>query len=758
MKTFVSASSYFRKEYGGKVYKIALSADTTCPNRDGSKGIGGCIFCSASGSGDFAYPGLPVKEQLIKAKALVEAKIKGPEKRYIAYFQNFTNTYGERTRLEALFEEAIADDEVVGLSIATRPDCLGEDILSMLSSLSRKTKLIVELGLQTSNEETGRLINRAYSNDDYIEAMKKLKTIDCHTITHVIFGLPGETGEDMMNTVRFVSENKSDGIKISTLHVLRGTRLEALYNEGCLQGSGNGRILHPFDQGAENPSRGHGDPPSHRRWRKADTHCPGMDCGQEESDEQSQGRVGERGTLCQMKPSSEEHLLNDKLFSLALRLAIPTALAQAVMVLYAIVDRMFIGHIPDVGATAIAGVGIAAPITTFISSFAVLVGLGGAPIMAMRAGHGEKGRAENVLGTSLSLLLIISAVITPLSFLLKNYAILSFGASPVTFPFAEEYTRIYLIGTPFALLSGGLNSFVINQGRAKEGMVSLITGAALNLALDPLFIFTLNLGVKGAAAATVISQAVSALLVLAFLKSKNSPLKLRLTKPKAGETGAILSFGLSPFIIIATDSLLLILLNTMLQRYGGAESGDSLITAAAIIQSYHMLVMNPLGGITGGCQAMISYNYGAGKSDRVKKGIIAVETLAFTYTLIILLLTHTAAGSGFVALFTNDEAIRSITLKYLKLFTAMIPFLALQYTNVDCFTAMGEVKFSLPLSLFRKSIFLISLLVLPPLLGAGASFLSEPLCDLIAGITSSTIMLKMLPSILKKREERGLGV
>lgn len=452
--------------------------------------------------------------------------------------------------------------------------------------------------------------------------------------------------------------------------------------------------------------------------------------------------------------NSQTRLATDPLFPLCLRLALPTALAQAVMVLYSIVDRMFIGHIPEVGALAIAGVGIAGPITTFISSFAVLIGLGGAPLMAMKAGHGEKEEAEKYLGSALSLLLIISAIITPLFFLLKNKLILTFGASSTTFPFANEYTTFYLLGTPFALLSSGLNSFVINQGRSKTGMASVLIGAVVNIILDPIFIFTLGMGCKGAAIATVISQFASTVVTFYALTSKHTPLKLRLVKPERTDAKKICTYGLSPFIIIATDSLLLILLNTVLQRFS-AGNGDMLITAATIIQSYHLLVMNPLGGITGGCQAMVSYNYGAGLTSRVKKGIFCVEVIAFTYIAIIFATTY-IAGENFISLFTSNVEIQRLTYTYLKVFTFGIPLLALQYTNVDSFTAMGQIKFSLPFSLFRKAIFLVTVLAFPPLFGAESAFFAEPVCDIISGILSTFTMIKCLPKILQKRKMNDL--
>lgn len=236
MKEFLTSSSYFKQVFGQKVYKIALSCSHTCPNRDGSKGLGGCIFCSEKGSGDFTYPKDTLPKQIKKAKALVNSKFKGNDKKYIAYAQNFSNTYGNAEHLEAFYNEVLEDKDIIGLSIATRPDCLPTDILQMLKRLSYKTHLIIELGLQTSNEETGLFINRCYTNEDYKAAICALKAINpnIHVITHVIFGLPKESEEDMLKTIKFVVENKTDGIKIALLHVLKGTKLYQYYQEGLV--------------------------------------------------------------------------------------------------------------------------------------------------------------------------------------------------------------------------------------------------------------------------------------------------------------------------------------------------------------------------------------------------------------------------------------------------------------------------------------------------------------------------------------------
>ena len=441
------------------------------------------------------------------------------------------------------------------------------------------------------------------------------------------------------------------------------------------------------------------------------------------------------------------------IFKLTLKLSIPTCLAQAVNVLYAMIDRMFIGHIPFIGDLALAGAGIAAPITTFISSFSYIIALGGAPIMAMKLGHNERNNAENILYTSLILLIIFSVVLTPLALLFARPLLTSFGATNQTIVYALPYFLIYVLGTPFALCQIALASFLINIGNSKGAMICNMLGAITNIILDPIFIFTLKLGVRGAAIATIMSQALTAILLFIIL-AKSKSISIKRSTIKKGVIVKIFKLGASPFLIMATDSLLLILLNTILKLHGGANT-DILITSSTIIQSYHLLVMNPLGGITGGSGGLLSYNYGAGNIERVKKSYKSIQLLASTYIVIIFALTY-IAGRGFISLFTSDENIINVTYKYLKIFTLMIIPLSFQYNNVDTFTALGQVKYSLSLSLFRKAIFLISMITLPIFFNAEAVFFAEPISDLLAAITSTTIMTITLPKILKKRETQGL--
>ena len=440
----------------------------------------------------------------------------------------------------------------------------------------------------------------------------------------------------------------------------------------------------------------------------------------------------------------------DRVFPLVCRLAIPTMLAQLVSVLYSIVDRMYIGNIPEIGDLALAGVGVCGPIVTLLGSFATLVGLGGSPILAMRMGEGNQKEASRVLSNSFLMLLVLSAALTALFLLLKEHMLWWFGASPATFGYANTYLTIYTAGTFFALMATGMNSFLIAQGFSGLGMATVMLGAALNIALDPVFIFLLDLGVAGAAIATVLSQMASCAFVLCALLRKRMPVPLRWGGFSSRIMRQVVTFGLSPFLIIATDSVLLIVLNTVLQRYGGPELGDTLVTCATIVQSYLLLITMPMGGLTLGTQPVVSFNYGAADAKRIKTAIKSIVGLCLAFCAIMMIVTHTLSPL-FVRLFTQNTEVLERSVGYIKVFTAMILPLAVQYPLVDETTALGHVRLALFCSLFRKSVFLACLLLLPALVSAEATFLSEPIADAVAATVTTILFLHFFPRILRER-------
>lgn len=446
------------------------------------------------------------------------------------------------------------------------------------------------------------------------------------------------------------------------------------------------------------------------------------------------------------------NLGSDPVFALVCRLAVPTMLAQFVNVLYSVVDRMYIGNIPEVGAQALAGVGVCGPIVTLLSSFASLVGLGGSPTMAMRMGEGNREEARRILSNCFMLLTGLSVVLTTVFLLSKEQLLMWFGASAATFGYADTYMTIYTAGTFFALMAAGMNSFVICQGFSGLGMGTVVLGAALNIMLDPVFIFVCNLGVAGAALATVLSQMASCAFVLGTLLRKSMPVRLAWGNYSGRIVRRVISFGLSPFLIIATDSVLLIILNTLLQRYGGPEEGDILVTCATIVQSYLLIITMPMGGLTGGCQPVISFNYGAGRVDRIKKALKCIIALCLGFALVMTLVTQLAC-QYFVRLFTSDAEILARSVGYIKIFTCMILPLAIQYPLVDETTALGQVRLALFCSLFRKCVFLAALFLLPSLISAEATFFSEPIADVISATVTTCLCLRFFPRIFARRTQ-----
>ena len=332
----------------------------------------------------------------------------------------------------------------------------------------------------------------------------------------------------------------------------------------------------------------------------------------------------------------------DKVPLLVLKLAIPSMIAQFVTVLYSIIDRMFIGNIEEIGDIALAGVGVCGPIVTLLTSFGTLIGLGGSILMAMRMGAGQKKEAQSILAHSFAMLVAFSAVLTLVFLLSKKYLLNWFGASPLTFPYADTYMTIYTAGTFFALMAIGLNYFITCQGFPAVGMCTVLIGAITNIVLDPVFIFVFDMGVAGAAWATVIAQFASCAFAFCFLIGKKVPVGItRLKREMLSKniTCRILGLGLSPFLILATDSVIIIIMNTVLQHYGGPKEGDLLITCATIVQSYMMLITGPMLGISSGTQAILSYNYGAKATRRVRKAERCILLLCLCFTSLMFLLS-----------------------------------------------------------------------------------------------------------------------
>ena len=443
----------------------------------------------------------------------------------------------------------------------------------------------------------------------------------------------------------------------------------------------------------------------------------------------------------------------DKVPLLVLKLAVPSMIAQFVNVLYSTVDRMFIGNIPRIGDEALAGVGVCGPIVTLLTSFGTLIGLGGSILMAMRMGAGRKRQAENILAHSFILLVLFSALLTFFFLLIKGHLLNWFGASDTTFPYADSYMTIYTAGTFFALMAVGLNYFITCQGFPGIGMLTVIIGALTNILLDPVFIFGFHMNVAGAAIATVIAQFVSCAFAFRFLTGKKIPVKITLLRKKNFSpmiVQRILVLGVSPFLILATDSVILIVLNTVLQTYGGPEEGDLLITCATIVQSYMMLITGPMLGISSGTQAILSYNYGAKNIDRVKSAEKYILLLCLCFTTLMFLVSRTVP-EYFIRIFTRDPGQTDLCIWGIHVFTLMIIPLSFQYVFVDGFTALGRSRTALFLSVFRKGDYILFTIVLPIFWGARSAFYAQPLADGISAVMSSVAFLLIFRKHLEKR-------
>ena len=449
--------------------------------------------------------------------------------------------------------------------------------------------------------------------------------------------------------------------------------------------------------------------------------------------------------------SAEQALGRERIIPLIFRIGIPAMLAQFVSVLYSVVDRMFVGNIPGDGALALAGVGVCGPVVTLIGAFASLVGIGGQPLMGIAMGEGKRVRAERILANCVVMLVATALIVMTVAFVLKGPMLRLFGASGITYPYASDYFTVYVSGTVFALLSVGLAPFIVAQGFGRTGMFSVILGAALNIALDPLFIFVFDMGVRGAALATVLSQVASASFVLWFLFRK-TPIRITFGHYSRLLMMRVLAMGSSPFTIIALDNVMLIAMNAVLQHAGG-EDGDLLISVNTVAQSFMLVLTMPLGGLTAGVQCILSYNFGAAQSKRVLATIGASTLFSEIFTAFMLLMAWVASPL-FVSLFTGNPELTEQSCRAIRICSAMALPLGIQYAVIDSFTGMGLVRFALPLSLCRKTIYFVSLTVLPFVVGASSAFYAYPISDLLSCCVTVPLFFCTIRGILRRREDQ----
>lgn len=447
----------------------------------------------------------------------------------------------------------------------------------------------------------------------------------------------------------------------------------------------------------------------------------------------------------------ENDLGKDNVWKLVWRIAIPSMLGQFVSVFYSIVDRMYIGNIPNVGDLALAGVGVCGPVVTMVGSVAFLVGVGGSPLMSISMGENNMEKARKILANCFLMICVFSVLLMAVVLPLRRPMLMLFGASEATYPYADAYFTTYMFGTLFALIANGMNQFVICQGFAKVGMKSVILGAVLNIVLDPIFIFWLKMGVTGGALATVISQMASAAYVLRFLFSYLVPVRITFGGYDWKIVGKVLTMGFTPFVIIAIDNVMIIAMNAVLQKYGGAANGDMLVTCATIVQSFMLIVTMPLGGISGGTQTILGYNYGARQIQRVRDAQKYIVMLCAGYTAIMFVLAR-LVGPLFVRLFTQDTMLAEKAVWAIGVCTLAIIPLGVQYELVDGFTAIGKVNISLPLSFWRKLVYFVALFILPAIWGAEAIFYAEPISDVVGPFTTMAVYGLTMNKILKRRQ------
>ncbi len=457
-----------------------------------------------------------------------------------------------------------------------------------------------------------------------------------------------------------------------------------------------------------------------------------------------------------MSQQTKQDMGTGSIPKLMLNLAIPAVVAQLINMLYNIVDRIYIGHIPDAGASALTGVGLFLPILMMINAFAMLAGSGGAPRAAIAMGRNDHENAQKILGNCFSVLLIFTALLTILFYIFAPQMLRLFGASDVTLPYALSYSRIYILGTVFVMIVMGLNPFITTQGFAKISMITTVVGAICNIILDPILIFGLGMGVQGAAVATVISQAVSAVWVLRFLTGPKSLIRLSLSSMKLVPEVILpcLALGISTFVMLSTESILNISFNSSLSRYGG----DIAVGAMTIISSCCQLVMLPLQGICQGGQPIMSFNFGAGKKDRVKQAFRCQFSacVCFTVLMWILLMVFPQVFAG---IFSSDSALVDYTVWTMRIYMAGIFSTGVQIACQQTFMALGQAKISLLMACLRKLVLLIPLIfILPHILPnqVFGVFLAEPVSDIVAATVTGSMLFMRLNGILDRgAEEKG---
>ncbi|MBE6036702.1 MAG: MATE family efflux transporter [Clostridiales bacterium] len=449
---------------------------------------------------------------------------------------------------------------------------------------------------------------------------------------------------------------------------------------------------------------------------------------------------------------NNDYLGTAPLGRLLAKLAIPTVAAQLINMLYNIVDRIYIGHMPGDGDLALTGIGICMPLILAISAFAALAGAGGAPRTSMFMGGKNQKGAEAILGNSLTVLLCVSAVLTAVLLIWSRDLLLAFGASENTIGYATDYMNIYAVGTVFVQLTLGMNAYITAQGFAKESMLTVAIGAVCNILLDPLFIFVFDMGVKGAALATILSQGISAVWVMTFLLGKKTILRFRKEhlRPRWEVIGPCLALGLAPFIMQSTESLISVCFNSSLLKYGG----DVAVGAMTILTSVMQLAMLPLNGLGQGAIPIISYNFGARNKDRVRNAFKLLVKANTLYSCVFGLLIILFPGV-FAAIFTDKPELQEFASRMLPIYCAMVPIFGIQTACQMTFMAIGSAKSSIMVAVMRKIVLLIPLIYLLPAILPNqtlAVYLAEPVADFFSVCFAASLFAVQFRKALKTLE------
>lgn len=437
-----------------------------------------------------------------------------------------------------------------------------------------------------------------------------------------------------------------------------------------------------------------------------------------------------------------------------LKLALPMTLAQLINVLYNIVDRVYIGMIPENATLSLTGLGLCLPIISMVIAFANLFGMGGAPLCSIERGRGNKKEAEAIMGNAFVMMVAVGILLTILGLIFKRPMLYLFGASDATISYADSYITIYLLGNIFVMTGLGMNSFINSQGFGTVGMMTVLLGAITNIILDPIFIFVFHMGVRGAALATILSQCLSAIWILTFLTGKRAILKLRPSamKLEGGRILRIVGLGMSGFTMAITNSSVQVMYNAMLQRFGG----DLYVGIMTVINSVREVISMPVNGMTNSSQPVMGFNYGAGEYGRVRKSIVFVSVACIIYTVIMWLFVH-ECPEFFIRIFNRERELVEAGIPAMRVYFFGFFMMSLQFSGQAVFVGLGKSKKAVFFSIFRKVIIVIPLiLMLPTVFGLGTTgiLMAEPISNFIGGVACFGTMLFTVWPELKQNKEK----